>query len=356
MTDFEQRLLQRLREESAAGRCFTPEDGVNFQYVRSAYTGDNILRALDIRRTDGVREPLLAKRLLPEKTAPEAPEREYAMLSRFHGYAPLLAENCIVPKPCCLIEDLRTVVMERIAGRRLTDCLRAWNGLFDTAGAKRLAEIMERAGRCLGILHGANGFGEPGSMPENEITYLFDPMGRALKAVGRGRVVSAGDSAALAALLDRARTRLGTLEMRRTMVHGDFYAGNILVREGALCLIDFAFSRPAAVQRDLGHFLHFLDIVNPYPENLLYDFRRLHTFKKLFLDGYFGPHARIGAVDRLLIALYALRAVLLHCRRRRQGARANLRGRMYFAALARRYNRILRIHAASARSALAELA
>ncbi|MBU2552537.1 MAG: aminoglycoside phosphotransferase family protein [Proteobacteria bacterium] len=319
-------------------------DQVSTRLVSHAYRSDNPLFLFKIEAPD-FEAPvwIVAKHLLPGKTAEDAGDREMTMLNTLHGRPEMESMDCSVPRPLDHFPDLGTILMERVEGERLTDYMRRKNTLLRPSAGRLILQISERSGKCLRTIHDLAHPPDRGRLPETALDELFGKIQRARADLSRTALVEGrpGESV-FRGLMEKAEALVRRNEFRLVRQHGDYYPGNILLQGRRLVIIDFAFSKPGPIHQDISRFLVTLDTLNPYPTHPLYDLTRVRAFKRRFLEGYFGRLDHIRDTDRLMIRLYRVRALLLHARRRLVPGNAGRRNRLRHEVLGWWYRRMLR--------------
>lgn len=108
------------------------------------------------------------------------------------------------------------------------------------------------------------------------------------------------------------------------LVHGDFWAGNVIVQpSGAIAIIDTFAAWQAPIYQDLGYFLFQLKVAERGWIQLM-RFRpdpRVDSQERHFLQGYFGDHPILWRTVRLFEACALIRrwAARLHSSQRSKG-------------------------------------
>jgi len=307
----------------------------------------------------GAIQDLVVKHLREDTTAADAPAREFGMLESLHGHPLLRGQGADVPRPLARWDDLRTLVMERAPGRRLPDVLRRDNRLGSPAAKRRLADLMDQCGACLRALHQIGQL-DAAFVLDDRQGPLNDLAFRLRGAIDKSRrqgLFEDGAQREMNRLIDTAIAELAGRRVTRVRAHGDYYLGNLLSDGRTLWLIDFGFSRPGLIHHDLSRFLLSLRTINPYPENLLYDFAAPGVFRQRFLSAYFGDSAQPAQQDRLLLSLFSLSALLYHyLRRARLHADGAIGARLYLRLLRPVYRRLLRQTLTELRTSLSDSA
>ncbi len=187
-----------------------------------------------------------------------------------------------------------------------------WLVLSDLGGAPGLADdaAARAAGRALARLHAHMGdaYGLAYDVVIGPLPQDNRPQADWCTFYGRRRLVAMAEEAAAAGRLPQEiLTRIVRLAERldrhlpasppASLLHGDFWHGNILTRPGALC----GFIDPAIWHGDPGVDLAMLDLFG--------------ALTPAFLDGYReGGGEAAAARDRELMALYRLWPLLVHVR------------------------------------------
>jgi thiamine kinase-like enzyme len=334
-------LRQRITEN--AGKYF-PEKADNTFIVESvphSFCSDNPLYLFSIsQESTNFKKLVIAKHLLPDKSAYDAVMREYDMLKTLYGNNLMVKDNFFVPRPLDHFDDMRVILIEKVDGIRLTDLLRESNRMFSRDATNRLSNIMKRCGKCLKIIHKINLTMKTSSLSReiyNDLFTIINDVHEYLVDKGVHVIKNTGE---FHEIIEASINKIKTCEFPLTKQHGDYYAGNLIIKDRDIFVIDFAFSRIGLIYRDISNFLVSVESIKPYPKNFFYDFMKLKSYKKRFLEGYFTNLSEITTIDWILIHLYRLRAILLHCRRRyKEHFSGHVKGHLYFYILSKIYKK-----------------
>lgn len=355
-------LFESIRRRIAAA----PENSFPFDFERSA-------QVLGVSRVEGVDNPLfmfdilfgretapryrvVAKQLDPRKTAPDALNREFTLLSRLHVEKRLTDRGYRTPRPLARYDDLRTILMERVDGERLSAYIRRKNSLLSPASRQSLEKTICRCGDFLRIYHSVTKTGDPCIPPESVLEELFGKIRTTYDRLPPQITGSENGSARFLDCLSRAEELMRKTEYQLVIQHGDFYPGNILVDGNNLYLLDFAFSKTGLIHSDIVRFLFMLEFLNPYPQNLFYDFRKIGLYRRVFLDAYTEGAPAFTDMDRLAIHMHKVRCIVLHAHRRYvKYVSSALGGRLYFEALKMIYRRMIQREMQAVASLLSRL-
>lgn len=315
--------------------------GCRVEQVRHGLTADNTLLLFSLSCPEkGFNTHVLCKRLLVDRTAPEAARRELDMLRLLHGHPLFMSNDFHVPRVIDYFPDVRVVVMEYVHATRLTDILRSTNRLGSSKGKSRLCRLAERSGHLLKTLHTITDRHEHATLDERMMINLAQRSLGAFDRISGNLFHSPEQAMQRRGMLQKAFERAGELSFPLVRVHGDYYPGNILVADESLWLIDFAFSKPGIAHEDAARFTLCLELINPYPGNPLYNPRLIPLLQQYFFKGY-GGDAFSAPKDALLFTLYRVRGILFHCRRRTPQSEYGIGRKLYFSALTLLYRRKL---------------
>jgi aminoglycoside phosphotransferase (APT) family kinase protein len=152
-------------------------------------------------------------------------------------------------------------IFEFVAGETLDSLL--------ARGAALPPGLFEEIGGCLARLH-ARQYPKVGFLDRNlEVVEELPPFGSWYELLmGRAAQRLGSESAGRVRAYVAARsTMLLEIERRVTLVHGDFRAENLLVREGRLAaILDWEFAMAGHSCADLGQFVRDADLISGAPE------------------------------------------------------------------------------------------
>jgi len=324
-------------ESEDIGKC-------SVHLVPHPFRSDNPIYVFEIRmNSETLKNTILAKRLLPHITSQEAPKREYEMLKMLYENSTMVERRYFVPRPFDHFDDVRTILIEKVEGTKLTGLIREENKIFSRDSRTMLESFMKKCGDCLKIIHAITSTGKSVTLSSEIFHDLFHKIQTNYGyLIGRNVIVNRIRET-FQNLIEKAREKIKQTEFPLVRQHGDYYLGNILVRGEDLIILDFSFTRENIIYHDLSRFLISLDFLNPYPHNFFFNFKNIHIFKKRFLEGYFAEVSDITNMDWLLLYLYNIKNILRHWLRRYDHySSPRLKGRLYFSALNVIYNRKLR--------------
>ena len=311
------RELQTLRERIRARAGNYVPEGIGprlaIEIKPAPFRSTNPVYLVDlIDPAGGGRRTLFAKVTPPAESAARG-GREFAMLGRLYGHPALLEAGIAVPRPIDYVEDLGLLVTEFVPGEKLGSIVRRTCGLFSPPEAhERAAALVSRCGRGLRALHAVTATGAFTPVPDALSGKIADTHRYLLEQ----RWLAPSDLPGLPETVRSALALLDGCSWPVVRQHGDFCPGNVIVCEGRPTVIDFTFASESVAASDLGRFFAALDHFNPYPANLLFDFRVLGRLRSALLDGYFGADGNITGAEALLVHLYRLRNLLVHFRSR----------------------------------------
>ena len=182
----------------------------------------------------GATRPAYVAKVPTTDAAARSVEREAEQLAEV-GSRALGPVSTTIPKVVATVEHLGrpVLIMTAMPGQSMLAAYHSWR---HTARAKSVAADFAAAGGWLALLHGAAG---------SEQVSLAQMLDGVADVIGRrfgGEPGADADLADLAAL----RGRLAGHRTPQSVVHGDFWPGNLLVERGrVLGVIDWEAARPA---------------------------------------------------------------------------------------------------------------
>lgn len=199
--------------------------------------------------------------------------------------------------------DRRILVMNRIPGGELLHHLHAAVLPSRLAARKDLPGYSRMAGEWLRHFHDRVSL-PPGVRVYTQTSELLDQATAWLSNIGPV------DRAWCERVQDRIAECVESLpELPRTILHGDYWLGNILVSEGQIGVIDVLGWAEGPIWLDIGYFLLHLRTVERqvWLHNAAWPERLLQMAEREFLAGYFGDEA-INSDARCLFQVLALLA------------------------------------------------
>lgn len=212
--------------------------------------------------------------------------RDYRTTAQLHERL-AAAPRFAVPRPLACYSDLLIVVFEESPGDSLYDVIsqtaRAWPAKH---ALRALNDHVRSCGEWLRWCHDAHDLPERYSI-DGMWEYIYLRLAR-LAANPRARFSDALHSR-VRQFFRGLMSRVASLDLRMTLVHGDFTPGNILVDPSATTVLDWAMAQQGSRYHDLTHFCHQLELFSCKP---LFRPGLIDQLRDSFLAGYFRNDAR----------------------------------------------------------------
>jgi aminoglycoside phosphotransferase (APT) family kinase protein len=183
----------------------------------------------------GAARPAYVAKVPTTDTAARSVEREAAQLAEV-GTRPLEPVGTTIPKVVAIVEHLGrpVLIMTAMPGQSMLAAYHSWR---HTARREAVAADFAAAGGWLAGLHRATAGSEQASLAA-----MLDGAGESIGRRFGGQPGTEADLAELGELADR----LACHRTPRSVVHGDFWPGNLMVDRGrVLGVIDWEAARPA---------------------------------------------------------------------------------------------------------------
>lgn len=209
------------------------------------------------------------------RPATERARREYDVLCRLAGSG---YTERRVPRPLLFDSANACVVMEPCHGERLDDLIRSCRSTRADLGQRTLETAIKATGEWLRYFHEATA---SAADPSPVLGRVIEGANRDLESCS-GRTISTSLAAVVRSQLGALRSQLAAPSMRLTMVHRDFWPGNIFVDGSTVQAIDFEGVDVGMPYEDVAYFLVQLELFHSAP-------LRRHRFERLagaFLRGY----------------------------------------------------------------------
>jgi hypothetical protein len=271
--------------------------------------------------------PCALKLCLKTRTAesdPEVARRQFATLAKVARAIPA-NDDYRVPRPHLLMKPEGAVLMEWVAGKRLTEKLFVFGG-----SSQRAQVLLESAAAWLRNFHA--GHPQPPSILDaGEKLDNLDEMWE--HDAVKGRFFDHSRS-----VLMQSADAATSIALPRSWVHGDFKSDNLIFSRGRMFGVDVHAAYDGIVMYDIAAFLNHIELnLNrwKHPQLWFYKLRLFRHFVERYLEG-----SRISFEQaRLPLAWVRLYMLLSGWERIRTGMKGSLRGRFlerqYRAALVR---------------------
>jgi thiamine kinase-like enzyme len=263
---------------------------------------------------------------------------EFTALKALHKHQLLTEGNFSVPPPLYYFDDIKVLLTERVAGEKLSDIIRKQNRKGAGKGAKaELEDLLFRCGKLLRAVHTIRKTEEKAPLSY----YLLERTTGAADYFKEAGSLSAGEYKSFVNAVTKGVENVSGKSFAQVLQHGDYNVGNILVHEGRITVLDFTFSREELIYNDISRLIMSLEIINPYPKNLLFNFSMIPVLREKFLSGYFGKTDDIAQSERLVLELFRARNTILHFMKQ-HGRCVRKKRKLYLAMVSRIYKKRLR--------------
>jgi len=187
-----------------------------------------------------------------------------------------------VPRPIGLIENRGIVITEWIRGDSLTRILQRRGCDRETA-----LDLVRRAGTWLRLFHSCHPL-QPGKLDVREKVAAIHATVR--EQGRRPRMVSDA-----VRLLEASSDRTGSIELRKSWLHGDYKTDNLLLAGRRMIGLDVHVKHESVVQYDVAAFLNRLQLTLLHPSAL-----RLRRHGPVFEEGFLDESLRADAAPTAL--------------------------------------------------------
>jgi tRNA A-37 threonylcarbamoyl transferase component Bud32 len=270
----------------------------------------NPVYVIEIGRAKGHEVRRAVAKYVPVSDCPAGPDVEFKILSELSKSREFKKLGFAVPRPLDSFDDLRVLVTEMVDGEKLPALLARENGrLASREKINALMETMTRCGAGLRLIHG-RGVVKTAPLPP-------DLSGRLEKTSSYLEEKGLFNKGEIMEIVGVAIAKIGVRPLTYVRQHGDYNIGNLLMADGKIVILDFAYTREDLPHNDVGRFVMALETFLPLKKNPLFDFGKVPALCERFLEGYYGGADR-SPLDQLLVSLYKLRMTLIHFKARHE--------------------------------------
>ena len=235
---------------------------------------------------------------------------EYAALNTLYPEFLNISDRYGVPKPIAFFTDLNVLLMESVGNLSVKKYLTIHNRINTASEViDKVQDVIGCCGQWLRLFHNIT---ERGVDEQFNQEHYYDSFKKEYAEIKKAKLLSEDATKRIDTIIGGLRLLDINISMPCAMWHCDFTPGHIFVQENGVKVIDILGVYDVPIYEDIGKWLATSATFNTFPVSWNFDYHRMISMNKVFLDSYRDSNKLVTKTFVLFSNLYRLKQLVLN--------------------------------------------